>query len=391
MTHVETPQGPTWISGVFVLTSPSNASASTMWARFSKVDHDMNTKRWGLLLWDDEAESFTESAEFDVGSIWQNFVGNSAFVWLPADSNVTQGSEEQYVYFGSPFPFVRVPATPEAVVNLAEYESWTPLQEGQTAGNGTDASVLAYEADGVTLSYAWRKNTPPLTNDDRASFEANGIVGRDQFAVRLRDATSADCIPVELSGGSTYWNPYRGKFIAVATAGWGTDNGGSPLGEIWYAESTELTGPWEQAVRVITHNVSQMSLYNPISIHPFDKDNGRTIYITGTYSFSFSAASHPTPLYDYNNLVFELDLSQDLPATIPVAGQQACPQHPGDTGGTPRGWIIAGCTTAIVCVVGVLAVTVSRRRRAKKMSTILTASAADPTGMGLLGPQSGQL
>ena len=83
----------------------------------------------------------------------------------------------------------------------------------------------------------------------------------------------------------------------------------SNLGEIYYAESPVPTGPWSDAVKIVTHE--RYSFYNPV-IHPmFDQENGRYIYFEGTYTFTFSRKDDPTPLYDYNQIMYRLDLADE--------------------------------------------------------------------------------
>ena len=44
--------------------------------------------------------------------------------------------------------------------------------------------------------------------------------------------------------------------------------------------------------------------------HPFfDQESGRVIYFEGTYTNTFSGSPTPTPRYEYNNLMYRLDLS----------------------------------------------------------------------------------
>jgi len=42
----------------------------------------------------------------------------------------------------------------------------------------------------------------------------------------------------------------------------------------------------------------------------FDQQNGKVIYLEGTYTKTFSSNDYPTPGYDYNQMMYRLDLSQ---------------------------------------------------------------------------------
>ena len=95
--------------------------------------------------------------------------------------------------------------------------------------------------------------------------------------------------------------------------------GRSMLGEVWYAEADDPLGPWASAVRVVTHD--KYSFYNPVHHPYFDTDGGRVIHFEGTYTTMFSGNEHPTPRYDYNQIMYRLDLSDPRlrPAQVTTA------------------------------------------------------------------------
>nr|WP_161501127.1 hypothetical protein [Rhodopirellula sp. SM50] len=41
----------------------------------------------------------------------------------------------------------------------------------------------------------------------------------------------------------------------------------------------------------------------------FAKDDGRVIFFEGTYTTTFSGNDVPTPRYDYNQMMYKLDLA----------------------------------------------------------------------------------
>ncbi len=66
-------------------------------------------------------------------------------------------------------------------------------------------------------------------------------------------------------------------------------------------------GPWEKARRIVTHD--HYSFYN-VKQHPyFDREGGRTLYFEGTYTATFSGNPDRTPRYDYNQVMYRLDLA----------------------------------------------------------------------------------
>ena len=57
----------------------------------------------------------------------------------------------------------------------------------------------------------------------------------------------------------------------------------------------------------MTHD--RYSFYNPMQ-HPYwVEEKGRVIYFEGTYTMTFSGNRKPTPRYDYNQLLYRLDLA----------------------------------------------------------------------------------
>ena len=104
--------------------------------------------------------------------------------------------------------------------------------------------------------------------------------------------------------GAMAWSPYRKKWISIFTQEGGES---SYLGEIYYAEAEAPEGPWRKAVKILTHD--RYSFYNPKQ-HPYFSDEaGRYLFFEGTYSAMFSRKTDPTPLYDYNQIMYRLDLS----------------------------------------------------------------------------------
>jgi len=89
----------------------------------------------------------------------------------------------------------------------------------------------------------------------------------------------------------------------------GLEQGGSSsfLGEVWYAEADSPIGPWRRAVKIVTHE--RYSFYNPVHHDFLDQQGGRIIYFEGTYSHTFSGNPTPTPRYEYNQIMYRLDLS----------------------------------------------------------------------------------
>jgi hypothetical protein len=103
--------------------------------------------------------------------------------------------------------------------------------------------------------------------------------------------------------GSMAWNPWRKRWVTVFV-----EKSGKPsaLGEVWYAEADVPTGPWGPAVKILTHE--NYTFYNP-RLHPeFTPTNSPILIFEGTYSQMFADRPPPTPRYDYNQILYRLDL-----------------------------------------------------------------------------------
>ena len=111
--------------------------------------------------------------------------------------------------------------------------------------------------------------------------------------------------------GSIAWNAFRKRWVTVFMQAFGAP---SAFGELWYAEADAPTGPWGKAVKVLTHE--NYTFYNP-RLHPeFTPANSPILLFEGTYTMQFANKPAPTPRYDYNQILYRLDL--DDPALLPA-------------------------------------------------------------------------
>jgi hypothetical protein len=109
--------------------------------------------------------------------------------------------------------------------------------------------------------------------------------------------------PVVVHRASVYWNAHSQRWVMIAVQKSGT----SALGEIWFSAAPTPLGPWKRARKIVTHD--RYSFYNPKQHPMFDKEGGRIIYFEGTYTAMFSGNSDRTPRYNYNQIMYKLDLS----------------------------------------------------------------------------------
>ncbi len=115
--------------------------------------------------------------------------------------------------------------------------------------------------------------------------------------------------PIQPHRGAIAWNAYRNKWVTVFTQMKGES---SMLGELWYAEADSPQGPWADAIHVVTHN--QYSFYNPQLHAEFTPAGSPILLFEATYTTSFSGNRQPTPKYDYNQILYRLDLDELFPA-----------------------------------------------------------------------------
>jgi len=125
----------------------------------------------------------------------------------------------------------------------------------------------------------------------------------------LHDADGTQVTP---HSGSIAWNDFRKRWVTVFMEKFGKP---SVFGELWYAEAEAPTGPWGTAVKVLSHE--NYTFYNP-RLHPeFTPAGSPVLFFEGTYTKEFANHAHPTPRYDYNQILYRLDL--DDPGLKPAA------------------------------------------------------------------------
>lgn len=212
---------------------------------------------------------------------------------------------QMYWFFARPWPSVRVANDFDAVQQEDRYESFTCLAPGAPFA-GEDSTI---ERDaGGNVVWDWKRNAEPISQQQERTLVEAGLLDADETRFQLCDVDTGD--EVVIHGASVRWNEHRQRWIMV-----GNEVGGSSfLGEVWLAEAEAPTGPWRWARRIVTHD--NYTFYNPSHHAFFNRDGGRYIYFEGTYTAQFSDAAFPTPLYDYNQVMYRLDLDDarlDLP------------------------------------------------------------------------------
>jgi len=205
----------------------------------------------------------------------------------------------EYFYFLAPYPNIRCKADMASLRDLSSYEVFTCLTPG--AKYEKSKPQLDRDAHGK-LIYGWKKKTGLVGMSEQRELEKSGAIKPGEGWWQCRDAAE-NGKRVEIAGGSVYWNDYRKKYLSI----FGQWMGSSLLGEIFYAEADAPEGPWKSARKIVTHD--NYSFYNPKQDAFLDQEGGRIIYFEGTYTATFTNNQNRTPRYEYNQVMYRLDLS----------------------------------------------------------------------------------
>jgi len=289
-------EGPTWISGLVVLWD--KYGREHMYASYVKVRGFLEIHRRGLAKFNTETRRFEQVTEF----------GMKRPVYPRGHTFRRELDRTEYIYFADPYPLVRVRAMAEALRNLGMYETFTCLE----SGTRLDPPVPDRDAEG-RLRYGWRRNAPVVGPGDQRRLIEAGHIKPDEALLQLQDVDTGSTVIAHR--GSVYWNLWRRRWVMITVETGGT----SQLGEVWFAEADTPVGPWVYARKIVTHD--RYSFYNPKQHPAFNREDGRIIYFEGTYANTFSGNNNQTPRYDYNQIMYKLDLS-DARLNLPVAFRQ---------------------------------------------------------------------
>ena len=286
-------EGVVWLAGLVVI--PDESGRERMLAFYQRRRGLGEVLENGFVVYNDENDRFEKLKVLPL---------NPAIIPQGYPFRVTDKAGGQYVYFTAPYPALRVKADWKSYLDLAAYESFTCLKPGTRYGNKNQAQ-LERDAAGK-LVWAWKRDTPPMNPKEQQELVAAGKMKREESPFRLQDSESGK--PVWLSNCSCFYNNYRKRYVMIASEVMGA----TVLGEVWYSEAERPEGPWVQARKIITHANKPgdaHDFYNPTQ-HPFfDQDGGRVIYLEGSYVNTFSGNPHPTPYYEYNQIMYRLDLA----------------------------------------------------------------------------------
>lgn len=250
-------RGPTWLGGLVSL--PDAKGEPRLVAAYSKIDTPLTVWQWGLAVWNEKEQRFDS-----LRTLWtkgEKEKDDAKAPRMPIGHTTlwTDESGRRWVLFGDPFPRLRCPAT---------FEAWQDPTK-------------------------WEKVEPQKT-------------------VEAADGSG----PVTPHTGSIAYHGYRKRWVTVFMQKFGKP---SAFGELWYAEADSPMGPWGPAVKVLTHD--DYTFYNPRLHADFSPPDAPILFFEGTYTVTFSGNKQPTPRYDYNQMLYRLDL--DDPALAPAFSTKA--------------------------------------------------------------------
>lgn len=278
-----------WIHGIFTLTDDTGQLRAV--THYSVREGLGKEHRSGIAVFNEERELFEQVNRFPEGT--KLYPRGQTF-------HHTENGQE-YIYFATPYPMLRVPARWEAVFDPSQYEAWTCLQQG--ADFDPRNPKLDRDADG-RLRYAWRKDTALVGAEQQHQLELARKLSNGEGWIQTADVEQGR--KIVLHRGSVRWNRYLDCWVMIANEIYGQP---SNLGEVYFLTSASIPGRWEKARKIVTHD--KYTFYNPVHHDFLDQADGRLIYFDGTYTKQFSETAVGTPRYDYNTIMYRLDLSDN--------------------------------------------------------------------------------
>ncbi len=281
----ERPEGVIWIDGL--VTVPDAAGRERLLCHFSRRKGLAKQLEHGLAVFNDDKNIFEPVLVLPEDEKWR---------FLQGQTTLVEEGGERWIYCGVPLLHVRVPARLEAVRDRAAYEAFTCLEAG---ANPKQADPVR-DSTGQ-LAWAWRKDAPPAGSAQESRWLKAGKIQPSECRFSPLAGEHRPLLHV----GTVRWNRYRQRWVMIAN-----ELGQKPsvLGEVYYAEATSPVGPFNTAVKILTHD--RMSFYNPCQHAFLDSPDGRFIYFEGTYVNTFSGNPDATPRYNYNQILYRLDLAE---------------------------------------------------------------------------------
>ncbi|KAJ3430280.1 hypothetical protein M0812_23282 [Anaeramoeba flamelloides] len=263
----------------------------------NSANENKSIKEQGLILWNDKSHQFEIITTYEDNSCLfptkPACISNGARI---AQLHYEKGDQKTYLYLGYPFAVYRCKPSLKSISISRNWASFTCFQEGSRY----DSFKIERDGNGNVI-WGWKKNTVPVTQSVQEWLFRENNLEPEQRYWNIFDPESGKRLLSQ--SGTMFWNNYKKKYISIIQQ----LNGTSFLGEIFYLDSNSFHGPWKNPIKIITHN--KYSFYNVFHHHRLDKEKGKIIFIEGTFANTFSQTKHPVPKYNYNQIMYQLDLS----------------------------------------------------------------------------------
>jgi hypothetical protein len=286
MVNIDRP-GPKWVDALMLV--KDDKGQERMVGKYQRMKDLGHVLERGLVIFNDQSQMLDVLEEFPL----------DAPLYPNGQPLLHEEDGIAYYYFATPYPTTRVRADLETIKHQDRYEAFRCFK----AHAHFDAAEPQLDRDVAgNLIWGWKIDAAPMSFEHQQRLIKSGKISAADAWFATVDAQTKK--PVHLHAGSVAWNAYRKRWIMIANEVFG---GPSNLGEVYYSEAEAPQGPWRWARKVVTHD--RYSFYNPVH-HPFfDQEGGRFIYFEGTYTGTFSRKEDLTPRYDYNQILYRLDLS----------------------------------------------------------------------------------
>ena len=272
---------PVWVDGLTVV--KDDKGQERMIARYAAVKADMSPVEVGLLVYNDEKDVMERLAQFE--NVGRGVLAPSGHAVYVRDNGV------RYAMFDGG---VRVKADFASARDRANYEAFTCLNADGTA-NRKDGKLV----------WAWVRGGKPVNAKRAGELVKAKTINAEESPYGLKDVDSDKHIAI--ASGGFAWNDYLKCWLYV----FGQQAGDSLLGEVWISTANSPEGPWSACRKVATHAMEKNNndFYNVVQHYELSRENGRYVYFSGTFVNTFSGNPWPTPYYNYNNILYRLDLA----------------------------------------------------------------------------------
>ncbi|ROV98333.1 hypothetical protein VMCG_07156 [Cytospora schulzeri] len=293
---------PIWIDGLTVV--PDDMGQERLIGHYYASGQTLGAcVERGLVVWNDKKHLFEKLAKFEGTGLGAGQLAPGGHTVYVHDDGIS------YAYYGKN---VRVRATFTHASDPSQYEAFTCLAtDGRWANRASNGDLI----------WAWVKGGKPVNYETADSLVQSGLIRPEESPYRLKDLDSGKNIQAQSAGIA--WNPFLKLWVNVFQQKFGD----TPCGEIWFSTANAPEGPWTSCRKVATHHMNRdgyknnsNDLYNPVQHYELMREGGRHVYFSGTFVNTFSGNQWPTPYYNYNNIMYRLDLkdpSLSLPPPPP--------------------------------------------------------------------------